>query len=730
MKKAFLFASNAHKDHKRKSWEPYIIHPLHAALHLTRIEADEKTIIWALLHDVLDNEKISIEMIQKDFWQEITKLAVGAYNLWKIYYRVDMTPVEVEILKKNLVSAGDDIRIFLIKIAERLHNLETLHFLPKEKRYRIAKESEEIYLPILNFLSIGEFMSEFNELCFQYIDEKQYKKLSKIFWKNKQKYEEIIIRAYEKISQELNKSHIRYKISSRVKSLHSIYRKIEGRNIAVDNIYDFLALRILCDNFEDCYRVLWHIHRLFRLREDKFKDYISMPKENGYQSIHTTVYDHEGNMLEFQIQTYDMFQLNKTWLAAHFMYKWFGLELHTLPDWMKGILDIQKNSLDAKWFLHRLRQEVLITDIKCYDENGKSFLLPKKSTIFDFLYEKCWEHWFFFSQIFVNGKEIDNIFWELSNGDVVRIILWDTIYSNYKIHELSKIKTQKAKEWLIQFLKKYQKYFLLEWGKNILDTELSEHTWKDFSLLPEKIQRSVIKKLWLYDQWQLYYQVATQEIDILKVVEYIQEFSSIQDISREMSFKIITKMGDTRIVGNILQMLHQLMIGVKKISYNNKRWMIYLDIFMWVGENYDEFIHELKRLPNVAEVYRIFPSKLRWNCLFLSILLALIFWNIYFLDVFIFGTPWLFVGVVMLIFWLILMRIITKRVFHYFYRLKRWLYFIFWINSLAFLSVFFALIHWQIYSSSIIWFSFWAFFIFFLLFYNIFSTYSLYYKNK
>jgi len=271
---------------------------------------------------------------------------------------------------------------------------------------------------------------------------------------------------------------------------------------------------------------------------------------------------------------------------------------------------------------------------------------------------------------------------------------------------------------------------LLEWGKNILDTELSEHTWKDFSLLPEKIQRSVIKKLWLYDQWQLYYQVATQEIDILKVVEHIQEFSSIQDISREMSFKIITKMGDTRIVGNILQMLHQLMIGVKKISYNNKRWMIYLDIFMWVGENYDEFIHELKRLPNVAEVYRIFPSKLRWNCLFLSILLALIFWNIYFLDVFIFGTPWLFVGVVMLIFWLILMRIITKRVFHYFYRLKRWLYFIFWINSLAFLSVFFGLIHWKIYSSSIIWFSFWAFFIFFLLFYNIFSTYSLYYKNK
>ncbi len=730
LEKAFLFAYDAHKDQKRISGEPYIIHPLHAALHLTRIEADEKTIVWALLHDVLDNSKIDVDVLQHNFWKEIADLVIWTYQLSKIYYQVDMTDWECEALKRKFVTAGNDIRMFLIKIADRLHNLQTLQYLPQQKRYRIAKESEQLYLPILNFLSIWEFLWEFNELCFQYIDEKQYKKLNKIFGKDTQKYEQIIIKAYEKVASDLDQIGIRYNISSRIKSLHSLYKKIEGKNLDIGNVYDFLAMRILCEKKDDCYRILWHIHQLFQLKEDKFKDYISMPKENGYQSLHTTVYDHDGNMLEFQIQTYEMFELNKTGMAAHFMYKWFGLEFSTLPEWMKWILDIQKHTIDSKWFLEQLRNEVLTTDIKCFDQDGKTYTLPKGSIVLDFLFAQWEKSVLYFEKVIVNGKTSSDLYTELKNGDKIHIETSEDIYLKYRVESLLFMKTAVAQVGMIKILKRYAKHLLLDWWKFQLNIALTDTMGKDFSLLPEKIQKSVMNHFWLYDQWMLYFSIATKEIHVETVIQYITSFTEISDVTHEISFKVGTKIWDPKIVAHFVNVLSQLWIEIHKIKYNHKRGILYLDIFVSTNDNYDELVKELRRLPNVAEVYRIFPTKLLLNCVALSVLLCVILINIFVVEYYAYFGFFLFFWATLLLFWLILMRMVTKKVFHYFYKLKRGVYFIFFMNSFAFLSVFSAFIYWKIHLVSLVGFSFLTFLMFFLLFYNIFLTYSLYYRNK
>lgn len=730
LKRAFFFASHAHEGHERKNGDPYIIHPLHAALHLTRIQADDITLAGAILHDVLDNPWISIEMVRQEFWEEIAKLVEGVTRLGNIYYRVEMTSEEVEKLKKSLVSAGEDIRIFLIKIAERLHNLETLHYLPQEKRYRIAKESEEIYIPILNFLAIWEFMSEFNELCFQYIDEKQYKKLTKIFGKNKQTYEKIIIRAYEQVKQELDKSGMEYTISSRIKSLHSIYKKVIGKQIEPENVYDFLALRILCSNGDDCYKTLGKIHKLFQIKEDKFKDYISLPKENGYQSLHTTVYDRDGNMLEFQIQTYDMYELNKTGLAAHFIYKGFWIDFENFPEWMRGILDLQKHTLDSNSFLQRLRNEVLITEIKCYDEEGQRYILPKESFLLDFAFEKSESHGAYFFSALVNEVSITDPFFRISNGDKIELTLWETPQISYKAEQLILIKNPKTLQWLIKYGKKYNKNMLIAWGKLFLNTTLDQYWGKDFWVLPDTIQKAVIKKMGVYDHDQLYLLIITKNHEVENIVKLIKSFSDEKYFSHEVSFKIFTKLWDTTILQTTTKILYHLGISMKKISYNQKKWVMYLDLYVGKREQYDELLKELKRAPNVAEVIRIFPLKLVLYCALLTFLLTLIlgviFWSwsfeIVYYDVFLF-SGWL-------LFLLMMMRQLTKYVFHYFYRLKRGLYFLFFTNSVAFLAVFSEFIELKFYTPSLVGFSFLTFMVFILLFYNIFSTYSLYYKNK
>lgn len=712
---AFLFAYEAHKWVFRKSWEPYIIHPLNTAINLTRIEADEDSIIWAILHDVCDNSEYSLSDIEKNFWQDVRKLVEWVIKLWELYYKTEMSKEEVDTLRKSLVSVWEDIRIFLIKIADRLHNLETLEFLPKSKRYRIAKETEQIYIPIINFLSIWEFMTEFHDLCFKYEDEKEYKKLFKIFGKNQESYERAIIEANNILEKELKKEKIDFKITSRVKSLYSIHKKMKQKNLDVNEIADVLALRIITNKVQDCYKILWITHKIFKVKNEKFKDYISNPKENWYQSIHTTVYDNNSNLIEIQIQTYDMWKLNKSWLAAHFLYKWFWIEYWNMPSWMKWVLNIQKKSIDTKWFLEKLKDEVIVSDIKCMNYDWKIILLPKNSTLIDFAFEIWDKEWTNFESAVVNWNYIDDPFYKLKHLDYIKIKSWNKVNFDYKVESVSLVKTLKAREKLKEMFNKYSKNKTEDLWRFLINNELEVYSLKHFDNLPSKIKKASIKNFWLKDENQLYLFLWLWILDVKKVFDFIASFFDKNDFYNEVSLKIFTKTNDFTSINNIVNILYNLNIKTNKLNFKDKKNSISLNVSIDSTKELDNLLKELNRAPNVLNVIRVFPMRLKIYYLLFFISIISLSWLVLFINLVdvnqtrFFIIKWIFFGsIIFMIFILSFLKYIVKKMLPDVLKYKRFWLSIFLLNTLILWVVFWELYHLWFYFDLFLYWIFWS----------------------
>ena len=319
--KAFQFAEKSHKGQFRKNGDPYIIHPIETVKNLIKLRADEDTLIAALLHDVPEDTGISMDQIQNLFGEKVAFLVDGITKLSKVYYRNDMEERQVESLKKLLIHTAKDPRVILIKLADRLHNMQTLEFVQKnEKIKRISKETLEIYVPIANLLGIQDLKSTLEDLCFKYLYPEDYEKLRSKIMSTFEKYYGVLEKMLETIKKELKKHEIQAKVTGRTKSLFSIYKKIISQNKTVDDINDRIALRIITKKKEDCYTALGIVHDLFTPRPGEFKDYIAVPKVNGYQSIHTTVFGLNGVMTEIQIRTEKMHIESEYGIAAHYFY--------------------------------------------------------------------------------------------------------------------------------------------------------------------------------------------------------------------------------------------------------------------------------------------------------------------------------------------------------------------------------------------------------------------------
>ena len=635
LQKAFLFAYSAHKGFYRLSKEPYITHSIHTAIKLTKLEADEVSIVCALLHDVLDNPDYSIDNIKYNFWEEVAKIVLWVYKLWEIYYTSDMTKTEVDMLKNKLVMAWDDIRIFLIKIADRYHNLETLEFHNKEKRYRIAKETQEVYIPIVNFLSIWEFLTDMYDLCFKYTNEKEYNKLYKLFWKKYSYYEWKIMQAHNLVQEEFEKYWLEFlKIEWRVKTLNSIYKKMQNKKLEINQIYDVLALRVVLKNVSDCYIALWIIHKIFKIKNDRFKDYISYPKNNWYQSIHTTVYDLSWDFLEFQIQTESMYKLNKTWLAAHFIYKWFWVDFNTLPNWMHDILNVQKKTLDSKKFLEKLKQEVIISEIKCYDKNWTRYLLPKESVLIDFAFAYAEEYWKYFSGAFINWVFVQDPFYKLDNWNLIKLQKSKEVFTDYKVENFFQIKTPKAREAMRNIFSKYSKVKLNELWKYLLNNSLEIYWLRHFHYLPTQIKARIYKDYWVVSEDQLYLFLAIESLDYNLVASNILSLSSKLDFKKELSLKVYTKSYDYTILKNITDILFNLNIDLQKINYNKSKNYVFINIKLSDIEIFDNLVSEIKRAPNVLDVVRVFPFRLKLYYLLFSIFLTILMSVAFYLNMF------------------------------------------------------------------------------------------------
>jgi len=633
--KAFSYSYEAHKSQYRKSRELYIIHPLHTAINLTKIEADDISIVCALLHDVLDNKSYNIEDIKYNFWEEITKIILWINKLWNLYYTIDMNKKDIENLKKSLVLVWNDIRIFLVKIADRLHNLQTLNFLPKQKRYRIAKETEEIYLPIVNFLSIWEFLNEMHDLCFKFTNETEYKELNKIFWKKLEYHKMKIIQAHNKLENEFQNLWLKIiNIEWRVKSLYSIYKKIKWKNIDLTEIYDVLALRIITKNILDVYIILWIIHKLFKVKSDRFKDYISSPKDNWYQSIHTTVFDDKWEFLEFQIETLQMSKLNKSGLAAHFIYKWFWVEYKNLPPWMLKILDLQKKVLDQKLFLEKLNEEIVISEIKCFKADWTFLVLPKDSVLIDFAFWVDIEEGKYFSGAYINWIYIEDPFIKLKNWDFIKLEKKSNkINTDYSIEKFLQLKTKKAREEIKNIFKKYSSVKLIQLWKYLLNNSLETYSLRHFESYPNKLRKLIIKNFWLKNIEQFYLFIAMGSISVDKIINKISSniTNDKNHYTKNVSLKIKIKTDDFITINNINNTIYNLGLNIDKLRYNSLKNTIYINLYIDNNKTLDELLDELKRTPNVLDIVRIFPIRLKlyyimffFSIFLISILILLI----------------------------------------------------------------------------------------------------------
>ncbi len=452
VKLAYDFADNAHKGQMRRSGEPYIQHSLHTSFMLAQMKADITTIIAGLLHDVPEDTGCPIKEIENNFGKEAAILVEGITKLGKIKYR----GIERyrENLRKMVLAMAKDIRVIMIKFCDRLHNLKTLDVLPPEKQERIAKETLEIYAPIAGILGIWRLKWQMEDICFKYLYPEEFKKIEYEYEvEKKAERNQYIQRLRRVLTRELTESGLNFKIEGRFKHLYSIYRKMQQKNRRFDEIYDVFALRILTDNISDCYKALGLVHSIWKPKPGRFKDYIAMPKPNGYRSLHTTVFGPEGKSVEFQIRTKEMNDEALYGIAAHWHYKQKqGMDGIRQPKWVNEILEMQREIKSTRDFLQNVKFDVFRHRLFIFSPKGDAFELPEGSTPVDFAYAVHTDVGNKAVGAKINEK-MGSLEQELKNGDLVEIIT-DKNKKYPSPGWLKFVKTKRAREKIKQNEKK------------------------------------------------------------------------------------------------------------------------------------------------------------------------------------------------------------------------------------------------------------------------------------
>jgi GTP pyrophosphokinase len=449
---AYEYAKSAHRGQKRKTGEPYIQHSLHTAFVLAQIKADLSTVIAGILHDIPEDTDRSLEDIEENFGKEIAGLVEGITKLSKIKYR----GIEryKESLRKMFLAMARDLRVIIIKFCDRLHNLRTLDALPPGKKERIAKETLEIYAPIAGLLGIWRLKWQMEDLCFKHLYPDEYKKIEYEYEVEKKVERNQYIQKIKSIlSAKIQNENIEFKIEGRFKHLYSIYKKMQLKDRKFHEIHDVFALRIIVPEISDCYKILGIIHSIWKPKSRRIKDYIAVPKPNGYRSLHTTVFGPDGKSTEFQIRTREMNDEALYGIAAHWHYKTKGSEDIKQPKWVEEILNIQRESEDTSDFISKMKFDIFQNRIFVFSPSGDVFELPEKSTPVDFAYAVHTEIGNKTTGALVNNS-MTTLSHELKNGDLVEIIIEKNKKGPSK-DWLKFVKTSRAKQKIKQHTKKY-----------------------------------------------------------------------------------------------------------------------------------------------------------------------------------------------------------------------------------------------------------------------------------
>ena len=508
IEKAYKLAVEAHGDQRRKSGEPYIIHPLWVAIILADLEMDKETIAAGMLHDVVEDTKFTEEDIRKEFGAEVALLVDGVTKLGRLSYSSDKLEVQAENLRKMFLAMAKDIRVIIIKLADRLHNMRTLQFMTPAKQKEKAKETMDIYAPIAQRLGISKIKTELDDLALKYSQPEVFYDLVNQINARKTEREEFVEQIVDEVSTHMKNAGIKAEVNGRVKHFFSIYKKMVNQDKTVDQIYDLFAVRIIVESVKDCYAALGVIHEMYTPIPGRFKDYIAMPKPNMYQSLHTTLMSSVGQPFEIQIRTEEMHKTAEYGIAAHWKYKESNDGKKSVEaqeeeklSWLRQILEWQRDMSDNREFLNLIKGDLdlFAEDVYCFTPQGDVKNLPNGSTPIDFAYAIHSAVGNKMVGARVNGKLV-NIDYKIQNGDRIEILTSQNSKGPSR-DWLNIVKSTQAKNKINQWFKKEFKESNIIRGKDMIASYCKAKSINLTNIIQPKYQEIVQKKYGFKD-WE------------------------------------------------------------------------------------------------------------------------------------------------------------------------------------------------------------------------------------
>jgi GTP diphosphokinase / guanosine-3',5'-bis(diphosphate) 3'-diphosphatase len=473
IRKAYDFSQRHHAGQTRASGEPYLVHPLEVANVLAEMKMDTTAIVAGLLHDSVEDTTVTIQDIQREFGEQVAKIVEGVTKISKIDF-ASKEERQAENVRKMVLAIVDDIRVVLIKLADRLHNLRTLEHLPPERQEQIARETLDIYAPIAYRLGMGKIRGELEDLSFRYVDPLSYQQVKEAVEARRKQGEAFLAKLVTVISGKLQENGIEARVDSRIKRLYSIHQKLQKQRIAVDQVYDLLAIRIIAKSVKDCYGILGTIHNLWRPVPGRIKDFIAMPRPNFYQSLHTTVIAENGMPFEVQIRTEEMHKMAEEGIAAHWKYKDGPV---TAKDeqrlsWLRQVVEWQRDISDPNEFLSTLKIDLYPEEVYTFTPKGKVVILPREATPVDFAYTIHTEVGNNCVGARVNGRMVP-LRHKLRSGDIVEIV---TQAGHHPSRDwLSFTKSSRARQKIKHWLNVHERERAIEIGRKLIEKEARKY---------------------------------------------------------------------------------------------------------------------------------------------------------------------------------------------------------------------------------------------------------------
>ena len=542
IEKAYVYSAKVHRGQIRLSGEPYLSHPLEAAHILAKLKMDVICIAAGLLHDTIEDTVADLEEIREVFGEEVATIVDGVTKISKMHL-VNRKERQAENVRKMILAMSSDIRVILVKLADRLHNMRTLGFQPEEKQRQIASETLDIYSPLAGRMGINWIKSDLEDLCLFYLEPEIYARIKNETARRRNEIQELMAEVRAELTRKLEEVNIQATVKSRQKHFYSIYKKMVAQDLNVDQVYDILAFRVIVNTVRECYEVLGHIHSLWKPVQRRFKDYVSMPKANMYQSLHSTVIGPLGERMEVQIRTWDMDRVAESGIAAHWKYKEGGGARKTDEKqfaWLKQLLDWQRDLKDPVEFLDTVKMDLFPDEVYVFTPTGEIKAFPKGATVVDFAYsihseigEKC-------MGAKVNGKMVP-LKYQLRNGNIVEIITSPKQHPSKDWLEF--VKTSRAKTKIRHWIKQEERDQGLSLGKTILEKALQKERITLSNMFRSDQIKAIAEDLSFQSTEELVAQIGFGKVSARQVVGRLKPKLGIQeDRSRSLMSKMVGRL--------------------------------------------------------------------------------------------------------------------------------------------------------------------------------------------